>query len=67
MSNQNLRDLTDDELKERLNKLRADRRASYAPTKSRKKKVDPLFANLPADIATKILAELVAELEKRVD
>ena len=59
---QNLSTMSKTELKERLDKLRAARRASYAPPQKRKAKVDPLFANLSAEVAEKILAELVADL-----
>ena len=66
MPNQNLSNLSKDELKERLEKIRADRRASYAPTKSRTRRVNPMFADLPADIAAKILAELAAGLKEEI-
>ena len=65
--NQDLNLMSKVELKERLDKLRANRRASYAPPQRKKAKVAPMFANLPAEVAEKILAELTAELAKKGD
>ncbi len=60
---QSLTQMSKSELEDRLKSLRAKRRAAYA-SPQKKRKVDPKFANLSAEIAAKILAELSAGLEK---
>lgn len=65
MTDQDLKTMSKVQLKERLDKLRAARRASYAPSQRKKSKVDPTFANLPANVAEKILADLIAEMKKK--
>lgn len=65
LNNRSIQQMSKDELTERLNKLRASRRASYTPPQRKKSspKVDSQFAGLSEEVAAKILAELSEALK----